>query len=330
MRRQHLSRIPLPSIILSNAWSLRNKTEELQALVRHQHKFKEACILAFTQTWLSERDAGGDLVIDGFGAPFRNDRASKTTGKLRGGGVCAYINERRCKTVLVRERLCTQDVELLSLSMRQMYLPQEFPQIFVTKANEKSASELISQSVHKLQSLSPDAPILVLGDLNHRSLDKTLRNFYQHISCPTRKNRILDKCSGSIKNAYKSIPLPPLGSADHNCVYLVPLYRTCLQRGKVATRNIRVWSEGATLTLQGCLDSAAWEEFIESSGDIDELTDVVISYCEDIVVPVKSVKIYSNSKPWVSRHRKVLLNKKKQDFKQGNATELKSVQKEIK
>lgn len=70
MRQQHLSRIPLPSIILSSAWSLCNKTEELQALVRHQHEFKEACILAFTET---------------------NDRASATTEKLCGGGVCACI-----------------------------------------------------------------------------------------------------------------------------------------------------------------------------------------------------------------------------------------------
>lgn len=74
--------------------------------------------------------------------------------------MCVY-KERWCKTVLVSERLCTKDVELLSLSMRPMYLPREFPQIFVTvvyvhpKANEKSASELISQYVHKLQSLSP-------------------------------------------------------------------------------------------------------------------------------------------------------------------------------
>ncbi|CAM4575487.1 unnamed protein product [Leuciscus chuanchicus] len=185
MRRQHPSRIPLPSIILSNARSLRNKTDELQALVRHQHAFKDACILAFSETWLGERDADGDLAIDGFGIPFRTDRTSTTTGKSCGGGVCAYINERWCKNVIVRERLCTMDVELLSLSMRPMYLPREFPQIFVTvvyvhpKANEKNASELISQSVHKLQSLSPDAPNLVLGDFNHCSLDKSLRSFYQ-------------------------------------------------------------------------------------------------------------------------------------------------------
>lgn len=42
-----------------------------------------------------------------------------------------------------------------------------------------------------------------------------------------------------------------------------------------------------------CLDSTAWDVFQESSSDSDELTDLVsswISYCEDIVIPVKSVE----------------------------------------
>ncbi len=43
--RRPLSRVPLPSIILANMQSLRNKSDEMQAHVRYQHEFKEACIL---------------------------------------------------------------------------------------------------------------------------------------------------------------------------------------------------------------------------------------------------------------------------------------------
>lgn len=164
------------------------------------------------------------------------DRVAATTGKSRGG--CLYINERWCKTTLVREKLCTKDIELLSVSMRPFYLPREFPQIFVTvvyihpKANESTALELIYSTVQKLQAVSPDAPNLILGDFNHCKLEKILKCFYKYVSCSTRNGKILDQCYGSIKGAYKSVPLPPLGSADHNCVYLIPAYRTCLQRGK--------------------------------------------------------------------------------------------------
>lgn len=67
--------------------------------------------------------------------------------------------------------------------------------------------------------------------------------------------------------------------------------------------------------------------------DLDELTDVVsswISYCQDAVIPDKVVKIYPNSKPWVSKHLKLSLKKKKSVFKMANLSELISLQKDIK
>ena len=147
-RKQPLSRIPLPSIILSNARSLRNKIDELQANVRFQHEFRDACLLAITETWLSEKDSDTELAIDSFGSPMQLDRDAAATGMSRGGGVCLYLNQRYCKNVLVRERLCTKDIELLCVSLRPLYLPREFPQIFVMvvyihpRANADNASEI--------------------------------------------------------------------------------------------------------------------------------------------------------------------------------------------
>ncbi len=76
-----------------------------------------------------------------------------------------------------------------------------------------------------------------------------------------------------------------------------------------------------------------WEEFVQSSSDIDELTEVVsswVAYCEDTVIPKKVVKIYPNNKPWVRKQLKYLLKKKKLAFRQNNLQELHSIQKEIK
>ncbi len=168
--------------------------------------------------------------------------------------------------------------------MRPFYLPREFPQISVTivyihpKANESTALELIYSTVQKLQAMSPDAPNLILGDFNHCSLDTFFNVFYKYVSCPTRNGKILDQCYGSIKGAHKSVPLSPLGSANPNCVHLISVYRTCLQKGKVVTRQVKVWSEEASLALQGSLDCTLWEEFVQSSRDIDELTEVVSSW----------------------------------------------------
>lgn len=127
LRNQPLARIPLPSVVLANAQSLRNKTDKLQALVRFQHDFRDACQLAITETWLTDRDSDSDLSLDGFGAPVRPDRAASVTGKSQGEGVCLYVNERWCKNVLVRESLCTKDVELLAVSLHPPICPRNFP-----------------------------------------------------------------------------------------------------------------------------------------------------------------------------------------------------------
>ena len=136
MRKLRLNRVLLPSIILGNTQSLRNKIDQLQGNVRFLKDFKDCGILTFTESWLTERDRDADLLIDGFGAPIRLDRDAEVTGKSQGGGVCLYVNQRYChpKSVTVRERICTPDVELLCVSLRPFYLPREFPQLFITRA----------------------------------------------------------------------------------------------------------------------------------------------------------------------------------------------------
>ncbi len=53
----------------------------------------------------------------------KKNQYSMITGKRQGGGVCLYINKRWCNSVIVRETFCTQDIELLSVSLRPFYLP---------------------------------------------------------------------------------------------------------------------------------------------------------------------------------------------------------------
>ncbi|XP_063050601.1 alpha-1,6-mannosylglycoprotein 6-beta-N-acetylglucosaminyltransferase B-like [Engraulis encrasicolus] len=52
--RRRRDRPPLPSVIFSNARSLRNKLDELRLYTRTCHEYREACLLAFTETWLQE------------------------------------------------------------------------------------------------------------------------------------------------------------------------------------------------------------------------------------------------------------------------------------
>ena len=121
--------------------------DELRANATHLNEYRDACMMAFTETWFDHSVSDRGSFVDGFGCPTRLDRDKKATGKEKGGGVCLYVNERWCKNVIVREQLCTPDIELLSVSLRPLYLPREFPQLFVTvvyihpKANVDRAAQ---------------------------------------------------------------------------------------------------------------------------------------------------------------------------------------------
>ena len=91
-----------------------------------------------------------------------------------------------------------------------------------------------------------------------------------------RKDWKMDLCYGSIKGAYKASPRPPLGSSDHNTIYLTPMYRPTLKREKMKTREVKLCSEDAVVKLQGCFDCTDWSVFKDSASDIDELTVSVV------------------------------------------------------
>lgn len=150
------------------------------------------------------------------------------------------------------------------MSRRPHYLPREFPQIFLIvayihpKANAKNGVTTIQKVTQKLQSLSPDAPCFVRGDFNHCNLN-SMNTFYQHVSCPTRLNKTTDLCYGTVKGAYKSIALPPLGSSDHNIILLIPTDKPLLKRGKAATTEVEMWTEDAIEELRGALQCTEWD-----------------------------------------------------------------------
>lgn len=87
MTNLNCGRVSLPSVIMSNVRSLQVKVDELQANVHYMHEYRNACLLAFTETWLVDNVCDQDLLIDGFSSPVRLDRNQQSMGKVQGGGV---------------------------------------------------------------------------------------------------------------------------------------------------------------------------------------------------------------------------------------------------
>lgn len=339
LRREKFKQRALPPIILANVRSLRNKLDELQACVNHQFEYRTASILALTETWLNDNDDDSSLHIDGFSSPIRLDRNRECTGKQHGGGVCIYVNNSWCSTVILREKLCTADIEMLAVSLRPYYLPREFPQLFLIlvyihpKANAAKATDIITCTLNKLEQISPDSPKFILGDFNHCSPDKSLKGFQQYVLCTTRLGKTLDKCYGSVPNAFRALPLPPLGSADHHTILLAPAYRSTSRRVSKTTKTIKQWTENSILSLQSCFESTDWDSLLSPSDSINDQVDIItsyISFCEDNIIPSKTVTIYPNNKPWITKELKEILNKKKRIFFTGSTLDKKEVDREVK
>lgn len=328
-------RLPLPTCMLIHAQSLRHKTEELSANLRYLQEYRGACLLAITESWLNENDPTTGIEPSGFTA-YRLDRDLAVTGKQCGGGVCLLIRDAWCGSAVVRERLCTPHIELLCVSLRPYYLPREFPQLFFTVvyippyANSSIAAEEIFNLSQKLETLSPDAPKFILGDFNSCTLKNTLRSYQQYVKSFTRKKKTIDLCYGTVPGAYLASALPPLGTSDHNVVFLQPVYQRLLQREKPQIRTIKIWNEDSITALQGCFECTLWDTF--DCSDLNQQVDVISDYiqlCVDSVVPTKTVKKYANDHPWVSKKLKNLLHEKRVAHTQNNEIAKKEIQQEI-
>jgi len=336
--RSRKFRPPLPTILLSNVRSIRNKLDELHANVKFLNEYRESCLLCFTETWLNPSINDQILSLPEFDTPIRLDRSADSTGKQVGGGLCIYVNSQWCKQYTIREELCTPNVELLSVSFRPKYLPREFGQVFVVlvyvppSANDKVAAESIYNHIQKLESISADAPKLILGDFNSCTLKSTLPHYQQYVKCHTRNNKTIDLCYGNIKGAYTAVSKPPLGKSDHNTVQLLPSYRQKLKTGSKEMKSVKSWDTDSIETLQGCFECTEWDAFFGDNPDPDEVTDVItcyINFCIDSIIPTKNITIYPNNKPWITKELKHLLNAKKRAFCSGDRMKSKEVQRDI-
>lgn len=328
----------IPSIIMGNVQSIGNKMDELRVNAQFLHEFRSISLMVFTETWLSSMQNDELVAVDGF-KTFRGDR-TVDSGKQVGGGLIVYVNEQYChpNNVSIKSHTCTPNSEILTVSVRPYYIPREFSHVVVMaiyvphRTLAKEAVEEIQAAVHRVESASPDAFVVMSGDFNHCAVKISGSYYYQHVKCNTRGQTILDHCYSKVKDAYRSRSLPSLGKADHNLVLLCPKYVPLVQRHKKRTITVKKTTPEAIERLQDAFDTTDWSVFENSAMDINELTESVcdyINFCNDVVIEEKRVKVYANSKPWINFEIKRLINEKRKAFAKGDKVTLKGIQKEL-
>lgn len=158
------------------------------------------------------------------------------------------------------------------------------------------------------------------GDFNHVELKAVFPKFYKYINFPTRGNNTLDQVYCNIPAAYKAVAAPHLGMSDHISVELIPAYKPLVCRTKPTTRTVQVWTEEASSALQDCFENTVWSVFSEEA-DLEGYTSSVLSYiqfCTDAVLPVKTITVFPNQKPWLDSTVRSLLKARDTAYRSGD------------
>ncbi|XP_044041003.1 uncharacterized protein LOC122870707 [Siniperca chuatsi] len=310
----------VPSILMGNVNSLPNKSEELEALVKNQRAYRECSLMCFTETWLNNNIPDSCVDLPGF-SMVRADRDARASGKNKGGGLVLFVNNRWCNPdhIIVKEKICCQDIELLAVGLRPYYVPREFSHIIVIvvyippRARAVLACDVIHEAIARIQTQHPDAFIAISGDFNHVTLTSHLTGFTQFVDCPTRENKTLDLLYANVKESYIASALPPLGRSDHNLVFLQPCYKPFVLRHPAATRSFRKWSPKASESLRDCFECTDWKVLLQSQRnrmdtDINSMVDCTtdyINFCRDTIIPARTVHCFPTKNPGstvTSRH----------------------------
>uniref|UniRef100_A0A8C6LAW8 Reverse transcriptase domain-containing protein n=1 Tax=Nothobranchius furzeri TaxID=105023 RepID=A0A8C6LAW8_NOTFU len=186
-------------------------------------------------------------------------------------------------------------------------------------ANVSLALDHLYYKISEQQQTYPEGVHIIAGDFNKACLRTVLSKFVQHVKCPTRGNNILDHVYTNIKQAYKSVSLPPLGKSDHLSLLLLPAYIPLKKRTRPIIKTINTLTEGAIAQLQDCFAHTEWSIF--ENEDLQIYTDAVLCYikhCMDTVIIHKQVRIYPNCKPWMTSKVRVLLKARNAAYASGD------------
>ncbi|XP_049336921.1 uncharacterized protein LOC125802521 [Astyanax mexicanus] len=330
-RRAH--RPPLPTLLLANVQSLDNKLCELHARIAFQREIRDCSVICLTETWLSADIPDHAIEPAGFSL-HRADRSKELSGKSKGGGVCFLINNAWCdrRNVHFIESFCSPELEYLIISCQPVWLPREITGLCLAavyihpRADSEFALGKLHETINKQMTARPEAALIVAGDFNRTNFKTFCPALFQHITCFTRKTQTLDHCYSNIRGAYKALPRPPFGKSDHSSILLLPTYRQRLKREPPTTKEVRRWSDQSEAMLQDCFDHVDWEMFRDSSSSIDEYADTVTAFirkCVDDVVPLRSVRVFPNQKPWLNGDVRSALSARSAAFRSGNTEEYK-------
>lgn len=295
---------PVPSLYLCTGRASTHETNTLELELEGNRFVRDCCVLLLHEPEAPAQLAGRTL--------------HRWDGRSGGGGLCLYIHQGWCNNSAVLETHSSTDLHFMTVRCRPFYLPRELTVVLITavcippEADVSTAASLLLHSINNHQRAHPEGVHIIAGSFNKADLQSVLPNFHQHVSCPTSGDRVYS----NINQAYRGTPLPHV---DHRSLFLVPAYSPLCRPVKPTVKTITSWPKGSLHQLQSCFETTRWEVFHHE--DLVVFSETVLDYirfCIGNVTVDKTIRIYPNQKPWMTRQVRMLLHARHSAFRSGN------------
>ncbi|KAI8482479.1 hypothetical protein Bbelb_397990 [Branchiostoma belcheri] len=294
---------PMPTILLSNARSLRNKLEEFQCVL-NQNAIQIAIV---SETWFTPEQPDEMFSIDSF-TTFSKPRQNRT-----GGGVAVYVSDQIYARQL--DIAVPPDLECTWVYVRQSRLPRE-------------VSGLVVCAVY-LPPGSPHQDILNVHLIDTIDQLRTNTNMKQVVNIPTREDVTLDLITNLGRFYNPCSAIAPLGMSDHRSIVLLPGQQT--KTNKSTRRTVRPMPDSRLRSFGAWITSHDWSEVTREEGS-QAMTTALYNTLQVKIsehFPTRSIKIHSKDKPWVTPEIKNLISLRQRALNNGKTSAWKVVRNKL-
>lgn len=304
---KHLQSIPsgpilLPSILYSNIRSIKNKLDEVTAIIiKHNSD-----VAIFTESWLDSAIDQSSINISSYNT-IRCDRSGR-----KGGGVLVYLKSSITFQVLFSGSICDTDMIALHLPRCKLLLIALYHPYWGNNAAHDSVLDKLTMLASDFLLNSSHSRICIVGDLN--DLSKLTESFCSMFSLAelihfnTRLDKKPDSILSNCNSFYrKAVKLSPIASSDHCAILLTPKVKCkVINSPEIFLHDY----SPANRSIFNCLvNQVDWNELFDSS-DLDFSLSCflqTLSSLHDYCFPSRKLKTRSSEKPWITVPIKMLI-----------------------
>ena len=305
-----------PSLVLTNARSVKNKLDEISLRLKQLRP----TLMLITESWLDDSIDNNCVNMPSYRI-LRRDRNSM------GGGILAYYSENvkieECSCLDINLQGCKSEILLFFLHPGNiMVVVLYHPYWGNATVNSQVIDCLVDIVAHGHEHHSCRS-LLICGDFNGLSdcVDEinSLLGTFSLFVFPTRENAQLDHVLCDTPQLFKEAQcFAPLGKSDHSLVFCDVL--AVPPPPSVTKIQTRAKSPSACATFKAELDNSSFLLSIMEMTDVNAASNALIQYLVFLFnkhFPLRSVRLKSDDKPWIKPSVKLLINKRDSAYAKG-------------